>query len=150
MPDSYVRLRYHLVWSTKHRTPWIDPSWRPRLFAYIAGIVRNKGGELICGGGVRDHVHLYLECSTAVPLAHLVAAIKANSTRWIRDAIPGRSSFRWQAAYAAFTVTPRDDAALRAYIRDQELHHRERDFAAEYVGFLEAHGISYDTRHALE
>src|SRR4051812_44528687 len=61
MADTYLSLRMHLVWATKNRRPWLDPEWRPRLFACIETVLARKGGKLICAGGIRDHLHLYIE-----------------------------------------------------------------------------------------
>ena len=55
MADTYLSLRLHLVWATKNRRPWLDPEWRPRLFACADQIIARKGGKLLCAGGVRDH-----------------------------------------------------------------------------------------------
>src|SRR5262245_52009098 len=40
MGQSLVKNLVHLVFSTKHRTPWIPPDIRARLYAYQAGIFR--------------------------------------------------------------------------------------------------------------
>src|SRR5687768_14803927 len=105
MADTYLSLRVHLVWATKNRKPWLDPEWRPRLFACVGQIIARKGGRLLCAGGVRDHVHLYLEPPGTVTIAELVATLKANTTRWIHQTFAHRRDFKWQHGYGAFTVT---------------------------------------------
>ncbi len=79
MADTYLSLRLHLVWATKNRRPWLDPEWRPRLFACASNIISRKEGKLLCAGGVRDHLHLYLEPPGTVTIAELVSTIKANT-----------------------------------------------------------------------
>jgi putative transposase len=150
MQGSYISFRVHLVWATRRRRPMLDPEWRTRLWAQIAACVVQRGGRLLCAGGARDHVHLYLELPPTVALVDMINGIKAHSTRWIHEAVPHRRDFRWQAGYAAFSVNPARDAELQDYIRNQETHHRDRDFAAEYVGLLDVHGIEYDLRYALD
>ena len=150
MADTYLSLRVHLVWATKNRRPWLDPEWRPRLYACVDRIVDRKGGKLLCAGGVRDHVHLYVEPPGTIPLAELVSTIKSNTTRWVHQTFPHRRDFRWQHGYGAFTVTGFDDDYLREYIRNQEIHHRERAFTGEYLGLLERHRIDYDPVHMLD
>lgn len=34
MPSTYLSLHYHIVFSTKERREWLDPSWREDLFEY--------------------------------------------------------------------------------------------------------------------
>jgi putative transposase len=41
MAHSYTRLVYHIVFSTKDRRPLLTPQIRPRVLAYLGGIVRN-------------------------------------------------------------------------------------------------------------
>jgi putative transposase len=150
MPARYASVRVHLVWATKRRQPWLDPAWRPRLFGVIAMAVERRGGTLLCAGGVRDHVHLYVELPTTLSVSDMVTSIKTTSSRWVRRTVADRSGFEWQGGYAAFSVNPVDDRELRAYIRTQELHHRERDFPDEYTALLVGHGILFDPRRALD
>ena len=150
VPDTYSVVRVHLICSTARRRPWIDPEWRPRLFANASAVAGRRGAQLLCAGGTRDHVHLYLQYPPTMALADLVHAIKASTSRWIHETFSHRKEFRWQAGYAAFSVTPREDTALQAYIRNQETHHRELAFHAEYLGILERHGIDYDLRDVMD
>ena len=150
MADTYLSLRVHLVWATKNRRPWLDPEWRPRLYACVGKILERKNGRLICAGGVRDLIHLYIEPPGTIPLSELVSTIKANTTRWIHQHFSHRREFKWQHGYGAFSVTGFDDDYLRDYIRNQEHHHRERAFPGEYMGLLERHRIEFDPVHVLD
>ena len=60
MPSTHLSLHYHLVFSTKGRTPIIVAAWRERFHAYIGGVVRNVEGVPEAIGGVADHVHLLI------------------------------------------------------------------------------------------
>ena len=40
MPQSFVCMNCHIVFSTKHRQPWLTGELPPRLYVYIGGIVR--------------------------------------------------------------------------------------------------------------
>lgn len=150
MSNTYLSLRIHLVWATQHRRPWLDPAWRPRLFACAATVIDRKGGKLLCAGGVRDHVHLYVESPATITISDLAGTIKSNTARWIHQTFEHRRDFRWQHGYAAFTVSGTDDTALRDYIQNQEQHHRQRPFTGEYLALLEKHGIEYDMTQALD
>ena len=41
MPQSLHILGCHIIFSTKHRKPVLVADGRPKLFAYMAGILRN-------------------------------------------------------------------------------------------------------------
>lgn len=58
MSQSYTNLLYHLIFSTKDRLPLITPEYQPRLYDYIGGIIRGKGGISLGINGIADHVHL--------------------------------------------------------------------------------------------
>ena len=145
----FVSIRLHLIWVTRRRRPWLDPEWRPRLYAQLSAMLTHKGGQLLCAGGARDHLHLYLDCPATVAVADLVQALKAGSTKWIHHTYAHRRDFRWQEGYAAFSVTRSSDAGLQDYIRNQEVHHRKRTFVAEYVTLLREHGWEPDAEIVL-
>jgi REP element-mobilizing transposase RayT len=141
---AFVSIRLHLVWATRRRRPWLDPEWRPRLYAQLSRMLSHKDGQLLCAGGARDHLHLYLDCPPTLAVADLVQALKAGSTKWIHHTFAHRREFRWQEGYAAFSVTRSSDTVLQDYIRNQEVHHREQTFVAEYVTLLREHGWEPD------
>ncbi len=99
MAGAYTSIRIHLMWSTKHRRPWLDPAWRPRLFAQLGAAAASRGAELLCAGGARDHVHLYLDSPGSIAPAALVGMLKSGSARWIQQTFPHRRDFRWQQGW---------------------------------------------------
>jgi REP-associated tyrosine transposase len=123
MAHSYLCVRIHCVWSTYRRHPWIAPDWQDRLYRYFAAVARRKGSMLLCAGGVRDHVHLYLSLPADLSVAQLVSALKANSSRWIHETFPRLQQFAWRQGYSAFSVSRFGEARLIAYIRNQAAHH---------------------------
>ena len=150
MPSSYTCLRYHLIWSTKHRQPLISEDIRDRLFQYIGGIIRDDGGKLLAAGGMPDHVHLLADIGKQQSVVDAVRDIKANSSGWIHKTFPQYQSFAWQTGYGAFTVSYSSVEAVKNYIANQAEHHRQRTFQEEFVEFLQRHGIEYDERYLWE
>jgi len=132
MTQSLSAINLHIVFSTKHRTPFFDdPELRVRMHAYIGGIVNNLGCVPITVGGVEDHVHILLRQSRTETTAKLVGTFKWNSSSWVKTA-GGSRHFEWQAGYGAFSVGWRDVDIERAYIEGQEEHHRRYSFQEEY------------------
>jgi REP element-mobilizing transposase RayT len=150
MPGIYAKLRIHLLWGTSRRRPWLDREWRGRLFARLDVLAESAGARLVSAGAARDHVHLYLELPVSLALGPLVEALKAGTARWIQRTFPHRAAFAWQQGYAAFTVTPHDDARLLDDLRHQDTRHREHDFAQEYVSLLELNKVPYELQEALD
>ncbi|MBX3423675.1 MAG: IS200/IS605 family transposase [Pirellulaceae bacterium] len=150
MPSSYTCLRFHLIWSTKHRQPILGDEVCQRMFQYIGGILRNDGGKLLVAGGMPNHVHLLADIGKTQSVADSVRDIKSNSSGWIHQTFPELKSFAWQAGYAAFTVSYSSTDSVKSYIAHQAEHHRQRTFQEEFVEFLRRHGIDYDERYLWE
>jgi REP element-mobilizing transposase RayT len=127
MPSTHFSLHTHVVFSTKDRVPLIDQGWRERLHAYLGGIARENDVVPEAIGGVDDHVHLLLGLKATHCLADFMRELKAASSRWVHDEI-GERRFRWQEGYGAFTVSPSQRDTVAGYIRNQEVHHRNRTY----------------------
>jgi REP element-mobilizing transposase RayT len=87
---------------------------------------------------------------STISIADLINALKANSARWIRQTFPNRRGFSWQEGYAGFSVSNSQEKALIEYIRNQDEHHRRRDFREELLELLGRHGIEYDLQYVFD
>jgi len=98
MPQSLSKVWVHLIFSTKHREPLIGPEIRPRLHAYMVGILDNLKSPSLQTGGVADHVHILCLLSRTISQAELVEEVKKSSSKWMKaeGGVPG---FSWQAGY---------------------------------------------------
>jgi len=147
MPQSFVSLHVHLVFSTKSRQPLITADLRPRLHDYIGGILRAEGSVLLAAGGMPDHLHLLASLGKENALAQTLRRIKANSSRWVHDTFPHRRAFAWQAGYGAFAVSFSSLDRVKGYIAHQAEHHRTRTFQEEFLALLRRHHIEFDERY---
>ncbi|MCA8914194.1 MAG: IS200/IS605 family transposase [Planctomycetes bacterium] len=147
MGHTYTNLNYHLVFSTKDRAPLITSSLRPRLYAYVGGIIREVKGEMLAIGGVDDHVHILCRLGTAVSLADALRQIKGSSSKWANEELKPGNKFAWQTGYAAFSVSQSKTPNVGRYIAEQEEHHRNVGFKEELIDFLKRHGTDYDERY---
>jgi putative transposase len=150
MPGTYSQVLLHVVFSTKHREPWITPDVATRLYPFIGGIVREQKGTLYDIGGIADHVHLYLRWRTDETIANLLRHVKAGSSRWIHATFPDRSGFAWQEGYAVFSVSKSREAAVKEYIAGQAEHHRKEGFRPELLRLMRAHEIEFDERYVFD
>jgi putative transposase len=143
---SFVCLYYHIVFATKGREPLVSPELRPRLWAYIAGIIRSQGGLALAIGGTADHVHILASLAKGKTIPNALREIKAGSSHWVHEAFP-RLTFAWQEGYAAFTIGARALPQVKGYIARQEEHHRQVSFEEEFRSFLAEHNVEYDERY---
>jgi putative transposase len=144
MARSYVLNFVHCVFSTKGRTQLIrDPE---PLWAYMRGIARNRGFEILAIGGTNNHVHVLISVPANKHIVDVIRDLKANSSRFMKSSVPGLS---WQDGYAAISVSPSQIATVRHYIANQMEHHRERTFDQEFLTLLDKVGVQYDRRYVL-
>ena len=146
MPQSYTCLHYHLVFSTKNRSPTITPEIRARLWEYLGGIVRGHKGIPIQIGGTHDHVHLLVTLRQEPGISTFLRELTASSSGWVHDTFPGAGKFWWQTGYGAFTASHSALARVKAYIANQEEHHKNQTFPEEFRALLLKHGISFDEK----
>jgi len=147
---TYTKLLIHAVFSTKDRRPLIHTSFQSRLYAYIAGILKNNDCFLVRAGGVADHIHLLFALNPTMAVAEIMRLVKTNSSKWLHETFPDAGAFAWQNGYSAFSVSRSSEEAVVAYIEGQEEHHRRLTFQEELRALLEKHGIEYDERHIWE
>ena len=147
--STHTAISYHIVFSTKDRTPALTQDRREDLFRYIWGIIRNRHGHLYRINGVRDHLHILTSLHPIVCLADFVKEIKTGSTHWIKEKKLFRGFTHWQEGHGAFTCSQHDIAGLIEYIKDQEEHHRKVTFKEEYRKLLVEAGIEFDEGYLL-
>ena len=150
MPQSFVCMNCHIVFSTKNRERLIMPDIAPRLYQYIGGIARQTGSRLITAGGMPDHVHLMVSLGKQTSVADAVRNIKSNSSRWIHETFDNLRGFAWQTGYGGFAVSYSNLDEVKRYIANQQEHHRMRTFKEEIIAFLKRHNIEYDERYVWD
>jgi REP element-mobilizing transposase RayT len=150
MGQSLVQLYVHIVYSTKHRTPFLqDSERRRRLHAYLAGICSNQKSPALIVGGVEDHVHLLCRLGKTIDISTLIRETKKDSSEWVKSelSIP---NFYWQSGYGAFSISPGHVEQLTDYIANQEDHHRRESFQDEFRRLCKKYGLEIDERYVWE
>ena len=148
--STFTNLLFHVVYSTKFRKPTIEKAWQDDLVGYVGGIIRENKGTLLCMGGVNDHVHLLAKLSPTIAVSDMLRLIKTNSSKMVNEQIKPTVPFEWQTGYGAFSVSESQVGKVRAYVLNQEKHHRNKTFQEEFIGMLERHQIQYDPKYVFE
>lgn len=141
MSHTYAQNVIHVVFSTKDRRKLMPNEFRPRMWAYAAGICKKLDILVHAAGGMDDHIHLLIQIPPTVALAKAVLAIKSNSSRWASEE---GLKFAWQQGYGAFSVSSSNVPVVVRYIQNQEAHHKKMNFDAEFLALLKKHGIEFD------
>ncbi len=147
MPQSFHTIPIHLVWSTKHRLPHIEPEIEIELYKYMASIFREYDSPALIINGSADHVHILSMLSRTVTLAKLIEEVKKSSSKWIKTKGDQYKNFYWQTGYAALGVGQYHIDNAKRYISNQKEHHRRWTFKKEYIDLLNKYSIKYDKRY---
>lgn len=119
---THTQLVYHIVYSTKHREPTIVQDQKKRLFAYIHHLLTNKKCHLYRINGIEDHI----------------------KQEGIFPKFKG-----WQDGYGAFSESINSKDRLINYVKNQEEHHKNMSFLAEYKVLMVEHEIEFDEKYLI-
>lgn len=150
MPQSLSKTLVHIVFSTKHRYPFIDDQIELELFSYIASICNIKNCRTIIVGGHLDHVHIFCSLHRTISQSDLVKEIKTNSSIWMKTKGQKYQDFYWQDGYGIFSVNQINSTGLIRYIKNQKAHHQNQTFKKEYRQQLKTNEIDFDERYVWD
>ncbi len=152
MPQSLAKLIVHIVYSTKHRKPWlIDPDLRAELYAYNATILKEEvDSPALLINGVEDHIHILCLLSRKFAAMDVIKISKTESSKWIKKQGTALSDFQWQAGYGIFSVSQSNVEQVKRYIAKQGEHHKRMSFQDEFREICNRHGIQIDERYVWD
>ena len=151
MPQSLANVLIHVVFSTRHRRPFLRrPEHRDVMTGYLIGTLQNVRFAPVITNVLEDHVHILCNLHRTVAVAQLVEDLKTSSSARIKEEHRALAGFHWQGGYGAFSVSQSRVETVKAYIHNQEERHRTKTFQEEFRLLLERHGIEYDERYVWE
>ncbi|MDY0169290.1 MAG: transposase [Thermoguttaceae bacterium] len=152
MPQSLAKVIVHIIYSTKHRKPWLhDPRIRSELYAYNATVLRNDvDSPAILINGVEDHIHILCRLSRTFAVMDVIKVSKTETTKWLKRQGQNLSDFQWQAGYGAFSVSASNVEQVKRYIAQQEEHHKRMSFQDEFRELCRRHGLEIDERYVWD
>lgn len=140
---SKTKALYHLVFCTKNREMTLEPASRETVYRYITTLIKDMNCVLYRIGGIANHIHLYVDLHPDVALSALMREIKSKSSFSIKQENWAPLFSGWARGYYACTLSPSHSAALIDYINNQEVHHREHEFAGELERLYLKAGLVY-------
>lgn len=150
MANTYTQIYIHVVFAVEGRQSLIAPQHNEELQKYIAGIVGGQRQKVIAINNMPDHLHLLVGLRPDSSLSDLVRDIKANSSKFINEKHWGMGRFSWQEGFGAFSHSRSQLDAVVHYIQNQQIHHGQQSFRAEYVSLLEKFGVEYDRKYIFK
>ena len=132
MRRTYLAVFIHLVWMTWDRLPLLTGDHRRAVYRAIKAKCVELGAAPVAIGGTEDHVHLLVGYPATVTIAELVGQVKGASAHLATHQLAPGQFFKWQGAYAAFSVSPGAVTQVHDYIARQREHHAAGTLAAEW------------------
>jgi REP-associated tyrosine transposase len=122
--STYTQFLYQLVFGSKDHSAFLSSKNKKTLFAYIAGILKNKSCHSYIVGGAVNHIHIITHIHPTICPAYLIKDIKEATHVMIyreRSLFPNFPG--WQIGYSGFTYHISSKQALITYVMNQEEHH---------------------------
>ncbi len=139
----FVRVWIHYVWATKNRSPILTQDLRLSLFSHIQENAKLKGIYLDRINGHLEHVHTLISLGTSQTIDKVAQLLKGESAFWFNNKSGLKApKLEWQDEYFAVSVSESGVENVRAYIDNQEVHHKKKPFAQEYEEFITKYGFS--------
>jgi len=148
MAQSLSNVILHIVFSTKNRDSVIYADRKNNLYAYIAIIIRDMGGNAFRVGGIENHIHIACSLPRTISQSDFIKKIKGSSSQWGKE--NGLKYLYWQNGYGIFSISASHLPKLLHYIDNQEEHHKEKTFQDEFISFLNKYNIKYDEKYVWD
>jgi REP element-mobilizing transposase RayT len=138
----FIKVWIHYVWATKNRQPILYDECRYQLFDHIRENAQKKEIFLNKINGHYDHVHCLISLSSDQTIEKIAQLLKGESSFWYNNKTNFKTQkLEWQDEYFAVSVGASQLDTVRAYIDNQEIHHRKKTFAEEYDEFISKYGF---------
>ena len=128
---SYVRVWIHAVWGTKNREHYLTKEIRHTVLNHIHKNAKDKGIYIDKLNGESDHLHCLFGLNADTSIAKTLQLIKGESAFWINKERITPTRFEWADEYYAVSVSESALEDVRAYIDNQEEHHKMMAFTEE-------------------
>ena len=118
------RLVTHLVWCPKYRRRVLIGKLAKRLEALFIQCCQVNRWEIHELSIQKDHVHMMIQTHPREEIARVAQLLKGGTSKVIREEFPDLEEFLWGDSlwcdgYFAESVGIKNEAVMRAYIRNQ-------------------------------
>ena len=138
----FTKVYIHFVWSTKNRVQFLcSKELREMVWQHIRENAKKKGIFIDTINGHAEHCHCLVSLGTNQTIEKVVQLIKGESSFWINKQALSKKKFEWQDEYFAVSVSESILAKVRAYLKNQEEHHKHYTFQQEYDEFISKFGF---------
>ena len=138
---AFVKIWIHTVWGTKNREPFLEKGILESVCNHIKENGKLKGIFIECINGYSDHLHCLMLLNADSSISKQMQLIKGESSFWINKNKINKGHFEWADEYFASSVSEDKLDVVKAYIINQQEHHKKVTFKVEYEKFLKHFGF---------
>ena len=138
---AFVKIWIHAVWGTKNREPVLENEILGSICDHIKENGKLKGIFIECINGFSDHLHCLMLLNADTSISKQMQLLKGESSFWINKNKIIKGHFEWADEYFASSVSEDKLDIARAYILNQQEHHKKVTFKDEYEKFLKHFGF---------
>ena len=138
---AFVKIWIHAVWGTKNREPVLENAILESVCDHIKENAKLKSIFIECINGYSDHLHCLMLLNADTSISKQMQLIKGESSFWINKNKIIKGRFEWADEYFASSVSEDKLDIARAYIMNQQEHHKKVTFKDEYEKFLKHFGF---------
>ncbi len=132
---SYIKIWIHAVWGTKNRLPLLKEPVLTQVCNHILNNANKKGIYIDTINGYDEHIHTLTLLKHDLTISRQMQLLKGESAFWINKNNIAKANFEWADKYFAASVSDDKIDKVRAYIANQQEHHKRYTFAEEYKSF---------------
>lgn len=133
---------YHCAWGTKDCSPFLFPGNRYEIITHIRVKAGINGLYIDILNGCSEHLHCIIMLRGKQSLPKTMKQIRCESMFWMTSKKLIDSNTKWADEFYASRLSDPLLNKARDYIRDQEIHHREKTWLQEQRELLELNGFS--------
>jgi putative transposase len=141
---SYIKIWIHAVWGTRNRSPVLKPPVLQRVCDHIKVNAKEKAIYIDTINGHDEHIHVLMLLKYDLSISKQMQLLKGESAFWANKAEGLKSKLEWANKFFAASVSEAKIDVVRAYINNQQEHHKKQTFTDEYNQFLKSLGYEYD------
>ena len=138
---AFVKIWIHAVWGTKNREPVLEKGIFESVCDHIKENGKLKGIFIECVNAYSDHLHCLMLLNADMSISKQMQLIKGESSFWINKNKIVKGHFEWADEYFASSVSEDKLDIVKAYILNQQEHHKKVTFKDEYEKFLKHFGF---------
>lgn len=137
---------FHLVFCTYRRRMTINLDNEEALYRFIWKLLTERKCKLLRINGTPNHIHIFVDIHSSIPLAKLAGEIKRISSLWMKQSNLFPEFEKWGKEFFGFSKSVNEKNFVINYIKNQKAHHHCISFEDEIKSLVNEEGIEWDGR----